>query len=161
MARTNALRVLKLLGIRFSFPCPSGVLPISALFFAYASRQADLIMVSHPTGGGYLAGILSGDVAEGTTMDVLSWSSLKSKRLVGSIDAAEVLAGSKAIDEEKSLKAAPSLLLQMPLPLYTVVDSHGLHMSLSTPRNSIDKSNRADVNLISFEFDVGNIDAMN
>lgn len=89
---------------------------------------------------------------------MLSWISHKSKRPVRSIAAAEILAAFEVIDEEKTLKTALSNLLLIPVLLVIIVDSKDLYTSLSTRRNSIDRSIRADVNYIRFQYKIGNID---
>lgn len=81
-------------------------------------------------------------------MHILSWLSYKSKRTVRSIGAAEFLAASEAIDGGQLLKSALSLLLGMPVPLYIIVDSRDLYISLSTRHKSIDKSIRAKLNVV-------------
>lgn len=82
----------------------------------------------------------------------------KSKRPVKSIGAAEILAAAKAIDEGKILKQAMSTLLGLPIRLIVALDSRDLFTSLSTKRNSVDKSIRAEVNVIRFEYETGNAD---
>lgn len=154
VAQTTALPVLKRIGTRPCLLRPSGTLQNTALVFADPTSQADHDQLS------YFAVILSGDVAEGKSTHVSSWSSHKSKRPTRSIVAAEVQAASLPIDEGKRLKPALSLQLRMPIPLNIVVDSKYLYMSLSTRRKSIDKSTRADVHVVRSELEVANSDAM-
>lgn len=47
--------------------------------------------------------------------------------------------------------------LVRPLPLHIVLDSRDLFTSLSTQRQSIDKSIQADVNVIRHEFELRNV----
>lgn len=55
---------------------------------------------------------------------------------------------------------ALSLLLKIKVKLLVIEEFKDLYTSLSTRRNSIDRSIRADVNVIRFEYEVGNIDEM-
>ena len=71
--------------------------------------------------------------------------------------AAEILAASEAIDEGKMIAKTVSQLLGIPIPLTILVDSKDLFTSMSTQRNSIDRSIRGDVGCIRFEFQTGNI----
>lgn len=86
-------------------------------------------------------------------LHTLSWSSHKSKRPVKSIGAAEILAAGEAIDEGKVLAKAYEVLLGMNIDLLIAVDSKDLFETLSTCRNSIDRSIRADVSVIRYEFE--------
>lgn len=52
------------------------------------------------------------------------------------------------------------MLLGCYIELVIVVDSKYLFTSLSTQKNSINRSNRADVNVIHFEFETGSVDEM-
>ena len=147
--------MLKNLGTRISFPRPSsGTKQVSVAVFSDAGRQSDNGQLR------YVAGVLVGPLAQGSVFHVLSWMSHKSKRPTKSIGAAEILAASEVIDEGKTLKAALSALLMIRVPLIVAVDSKDLYTSLSTRRNSIDKSIRAAVNVIRFEYEVGNVDVM-
>lgn len=62
--------------------------------------------------------------------------------------AAEILTASEAIEEGQLIKTALSMVLGSYAELVIVVDSKGLFTSLSTQRNSIDLSIRADVNVV-------------
>lgn len=75
-----------------------------------------------------------------------------------SISVDEILAGAESIDEEKVLKTAMYTLLGMLLRLLVAVHSRDLFTSLSTKRNSIDKSIRANINSIRYEYENGNAD---
>ena len=81
----------------------------------------------------------------------------KARRPVKSTAAAEILAAGEAIDDGKMLTQTLSILLGRKIELLIVLDSKDLFTSLSTQRNSIDKSVRGDVNVIRFEFEVGNV----
>ena len=56
------------------------------------------------------------------------------------------------------LKRTLSLLLGLFVELIVILDSKDLYTSLSTQRQSINRSVRADVNFIRYEFEVGNAD---
>lgn len=58
------------------------------------------------------------------------------------------------------LKSVLSILLAMRVKLAILVDSKGLYTSLSSRRNSIDKSILADVNFIRFDYEAGNVDTL-
>ena len=66
------------------------------------------------------------------------------------IGAAEILAVGEAIYERKLIKSSFSHSLCANVNLLVATDSKDLFNSLSTKRNSIDKSIRGDVNLIRF-----------
>lgn len=154
MSQIKYLRLLKKCGKHIAYPpCPkSGSLPVSVLVFSDAGRRLDSGQLS------YFAGLLVGNFQQGSLFYTLSWSSHKSKRPVKSVGAAEILAASEAIDEEKMLKMAMSLLLFNNIPLLVALDSRDLFTSLSTQRNSVDKSIRADVNVIRYEFETQHVD---
>lgn len=81
----------------------------------------------------------------------------KAKRPVRSTAAAEILAAGEAIDEGKMIAHTVSLLFGIKVELIIILDSKDLFTSLSTQKNSIDKSVRADVSVIRFEFECGNV----
>lgn len=56
------------------------------------------------------------------------------------------------------LKRTIAKLLQNDVELIRITDSKDLFSTLSTERNSIDKSIRADVNVIGFEFETKAVD---
>lgn len=71
------------------------------------------------------------------------------------------MAESEEIDEVKGLTpAVSSLLLNIEVDLMISVDSKNFYTSLSTHRNSIDQSLRAEVNCIIFEFEIHSISRM-
>lgn len=74
------------------------------------------------------------------------------------VPAAETLATGKAIDEAKILANTYSELLDMHISIRLCVDSKNLFLSLSTQRNSINRSTRADVACICYEYQVGTMD---
>ena len=89
----------------------------------------------------------------GSIFHTLSWYSHKSKRPVKSIGAAEILAAGEAIDEAKVLVKAYQVLFGIHIDLLLALDSKDLFDTLSTCRNSADRSIRADVSVIRYEFE--------
>lgn len=63
-----------------------------------------------------------------------------SKHPVKSVGAAKILTAGEAIDEGKILKSVLSILLVAHLRLFVSLGSRNFFSSLSTQRNSIDKS---------------------
>ena len=149
--RSN-LKELQRLGSTITFGRPSDgkEYSISVLVFADAGKPSESVQLST------LWGVLIGSVQEGSFYHTVSWSSHKSKRPVRSIAAGEILAAGEAIDEGIMLKRTFSLLLDLSVELIFILDSKDLYTSLSTQRQSIDRSVRADVNYIRYQFEVGN-----
>ena len=143
------LRHLKKMSTTVSFkrPAEKGNYGVSLVVFADASRQTDHGQL------GSISGLLFGELDEGSTSHVISWSSRKSRRPVKSIGAAEILAVGEGIDEGKMLRGAFSMLLGIEIDLIVVLDSKDSFDTLSTCRNATDRSVRADVNVIRFEFE--------
>lgn len=107
---------------------------------------------------GVLTGLLVGEMENNSIYHPLSWISHKAKRPVKSVPAAEILAATEGIDEGKTISSAYSELMCMDIKLRLCVDSKDLFTSLSTHRNSIDRSIRGDVSCIRFEFQTGAVD---
>lgn len=105
----------------------------------------------------YVTGLLLGDLRHVSIFHTLICSFHKSKRPVRSIGAAEILAAGEAIDKGNNISMTTSLVLGTHIPLHVVLDSKDLYTSLSTKRNLVDKSIRADVNCIRFEFERRNV----
>lgn len=61
------------------------------------------------------------------------------------IGAAQILVATETVDEGKAVKCEMSCLLRLSVPLIILLDSCDLFNSLSTPRNSTNKSIREDV----------------
>ena len=155
VTQTNMLRTLKRLGSVIKFKTPSrGEYDLSILLFADASRRIDHGQI------GYLSGLLFGPIGEGATFHLMSWTSHKSKRPVKSIGAAEILAAGAAIDEGKMLVKAYEKLLNVSVAHIVAVDSKDLFTTLSTCRNATDRSIRADVSVIRYEFETRNVSTM-
>ena len=149
----NAVRKLKKLGTVINYPRPNDTLEyeLSVLVFADASKGNDHGQF------GVLTGLLVGELKNNSIYHPISWLSHKSKRPVKSVPAAEILASAEAIDEAKSIAHAYSEILDMYIRVHLCVDSKDLFTSLSTQRNSIDRSIRGDVASIRFEFQVGKV----
>lgn len=82
------------------------------------------------------------------------------KKACRSAGAAEILAASGVIDKGKILKAEISKIVNGTGPLSNGINSKELYSSLSTRRKSIDKSIRAVVNVIRFEYEGGDVSVM-
>lgn len=105
-----------------------------------------------------IAGILDGPLSKASKSDTLSWSSHNSKRAVKSINAAEILTISEDIDSGKITKCALSCLLGLSSPLTVSHYSHDLLNSLTTFCIAVDKSIRADVRCIRYEYEMRHAD---
>lgn len=150
----NIVRKLKRLGTFICYPRPTDTsnYELTVLGFADASKPNEYGQI------GVLTGLLVGKLEQGSIFHSLSWISHKSKRPVKCIPAAEILASGETIDEAKSIAHTYRELLNMDISVQLCVDSKDLFTSLSTQRNSIDRSIRADVACIRFEFQVGCVD---
>ena len=149
----NIVRKLQKLGTKISYPRPTDKTKydLTILVFADASKGDDHGQL------GLITGLLVGEMKNDAIFHTLSWLSHKSKRPVKSVPAAEILASAEAIDEAKMISHAFSEIMNMNIGVHLCVDSKDLFTSLSTQRNSIDRSIRGDVASIRFEFQVGNV----
>lgn len=77
---------------------------------------------------------------------------------VRSICEADIFAAGEAIDEGKMLAKSLFTVFSTPVPLLITIDSKDLLTSLNTQKKSVDKSNRSDVNVIRFEFEIRAVD---
>ena len=147
------LRKLKKLGTVISYPRPTDATEydLTVLVFSDASRTDDRGQL------GILCGLLVGELKSGAIFHTASWSSFVSKRPVKNVPAAEIFAAGHGIDMGKAVAHAYSQILNMIIPVRLCVDSKDLFTSLSTQRNSIDRSIRGDVASIRYEFQVGNV----
>ena len=154
--QVNIVRQLKKLGTTIAYPRPSdnSRYELSVLVFADASRIDDCGQL------GVVTGLLIGEMKNNSIYHAISWMSHKAKRPVKSVPAAEIFAAAEGIDEGKTIAKAYSELLDMEIKLRIAVDSKDLFTSLSTQRNSIDKSIRGDVSCIRFEFQTGAVDTI-
>lgn len=87
----------------------------------------------------------------------LSLMSHKSSRPAKNICAAEILATSKALDKDYILSSTLTIFLYMDIPLVPALDTKGIHTSLSTQRNYLNRSIRSYVNCIRFELENGKV----
>lgn len=150
IAQTNSLRQLKRLGalIRYESPTTDSLKhKASICVFSDAGRVVDHCQPS------FVSGFLIDDLGKDAHFHTLSCMCEKSRRPTKSTGDAEVLAAGEAIDEGKVLRATFELLLDISIGLIVVVDSKDLYTSLSTQRNCVDRSIRADVNCIGLDFE--------
>lgn len=154
--QSAVLRKLKRFGttITYTNPPRNKHYNVSVVVFADAGRIEESAQIST------LSGVLIGPLEKGSVYYTLNWSSHKSRRPVRSIGAAEIIAVGEAIDDGKTLKSALTALLGISVQLVVVTDSKDMYTSLSTQRNSVDKSIRSDVNLIRFEFETNSVNTV-
>ena len=95
-----------------------------------------------------LTGLLIGEMKKNAIYHAISWISHKAKRPIKSVPAAEIFAAAEGLDIGKTIAKAYSELLYMDIKVRLAVDSKDLFTSLSTQKNSIDKSIRSDVSFI-------------
>lgn len=81
------------------------------------------------------------------------WSSHKARGPVKSIGAAEKLAAGEAIDIDKVIRCLYERVISVKINLVIAVDSKDLYTTLTTQRQSIDKSIRGDVGVIRYKFE--------
>lgn len=148
LSRTNYLLEHKHFGAPIHFPSVShlGLRAVSGLYFSDAGKRNGHGQLS------YLAGLLDGPFDAGFLLYTRNWMILKSKRSVKSICTVEISCSLRNHWWKKFLKSAISSLLVNFIRLITALDSGNLFTSLSTQRNSVDKSMRADIILICYEY---------
>lgn len=148
--QATQLRALQRLGTTSTYVPPSRSVDhqLSILSFSDAGRECDNAQLAH------LTGLLIGGFQRGSIFHLLAWSSHKSRRPVKSIGAAETLACGEALDDGKLLAAAAGDVFGKRVPLLIALDSRDLFTSLSTKRNSIDRSIRADVNILRHDYEL-------
>ena len=152
----NIVRKLKKLGTTIAYTRPSDKCQyeLSVLLFADASRIDDCGQL------GVITGLLIGEMRNESIYHAISWMSYKARRPVKSVPFAEIFAAAEGIDEVKTITKAYSELLDMEIKVRIAVDSNDLFTSLSTQKNSIDKSIRGDVSCIRFEFQTGAVETI-
>lgn len=158
VCQINMLRELKQHGTTVSFirPTDNSDYQLSILVFSDAGRLKD----SDSGQLGFIAGLVVGPIDKHSIFHTLSWNSHKSCRPVRSIGAAEILAAGAGIGEGKVLVQTFQALLRTKVDLSVAVDSKDLFNSLSTCRNSTDRSIRGDVSLIRYDFETNRITRM-
>lgn len=82
------------------------------------------------------------------------------KRSTKSVGAAEIVAASDATDKEKMIKIAMSLLLCSSIQLLVALHKSDLFTPFSTQQNLVDKSMRADVNVIRYNFETQHVNKL-
>lgn len=141
---------MKKLGIVTTYPTSDCEMHrLSVVLFTDAGRHHEIGQLS------YVAGLVLDDLSLGSLFHSLSWSSYRAKRPVRSVGAAEVLAAGDGIDEGQMLTRTLSSICGVDVRLIVALDSKDLFTSLSTQRQSIDKSIRADANVIRYAFERG------
>ena len=149
MRQSNAIRVFKLLGSTSCFrrPVRAGTYEVSVLFFADSAHPETKRQLA------FVGGLVIGPLYLGSVFHALSWTSHISSRPVISSASAEVLAAGCAINEGNMIKEAYKTLLGIEVHLCVVLDSKDLFLSLSTCRTPEDKSIRADVQILRYNFE--------
>lgn len=92
------------------------------------------------------------------TTSFFGWMSHKSKRPLESVVAAEILVASEAFNEVRIIAHAYQQLLSVQINIQVCVDSWDIFTSLSTPKNSVDRSIRRIFASLSYAFQVGIVD---
>lgn len=154
--QTDILRLLKKLCTVISYPRPitQSSYELSILVFADASRIDDVGQL------GVLTGLLLGPMKKDSLYHMISWVSHKAKTPVKSIQAAGIFAAAKGIDDFKIACSVYNEILDVNVKLRLCVDSKDIFSSLSTQKNSIDKSIRGDVSSRRFEFHTDAVDSI-
>lgn len=98
-----------------------------------------------------------GEFAQDSILHCASWLSHRSKPPAKSASTAVSLAAVEAINEDKILATTYSELLDMRIGIHLCLCSDDLFSSLSTQRNFIDRSIRADVDCIRYQFQLANV----
>lgn len=147
------LSKLQKLGTATHYPRPGDNLThaVSIVVFCDAGRTSDAGQLCH------IGGLLLDDLRAGSIFHAISWASHKAHRPVRSTGAAEIMAAGEGVDIGKILTQVYKTLLHAAINLIVVVDSKDLYTTLTTQRQSIDRSIRGDVGVIRFEFEVKNI----
>lgn len=127
---------------------------MSVSVFVNASRTKDVGRM------GVIIGLLIGNMYGDLIYRAVSWVFHKAKRPVRSAPAAKVFAAAEGIDEGKIVRNAYYELLDVHVKLFVCVDSEDLFSSISTQKNSVDKSIRGDVAGIRFEFEGITVDSV-
>ena len=149
----NIVRKLKRLGTTISYNRPNNdkEIELNLVMFCDASKGDKNGQL------GIITGLVMGDVEKDKIIHPISWISHKSKRPVRSTPAAEILAAGEGVDEGKVISCALTEIISIQINTNLIVDSKDLYTSMSTQRNSIDRSIRGDVSTIRFECLTGNI----
>lgn len=149
LVQATGLRHLQRIGYAVSFPrvADNQDHKLSLIVFSDTGRSSDHGYLF------YIALLLIDDIQRVSIFLVLYWSSHRSKLLVSSIGAADILAAGEEIYEGKMLFKSLYTVFSTPVPLVIEHDSKDMFTSLRTQKNSVDKSIRFDVNVIRFAFE--------
>lgn len=147
VTQINVLPDLKRFGTVTHYPCPKVDDDIRIIAFADASHSPEGSQIC------YMIGTVFGEVETNSIFHILAWASHKSRRPVKSTPAAEILAASEALDVLVPLRSAMESIIGIEIEAWELVDSKDLYQSLTTQRNSVDRSVRGDVNCIRFMFE--------
>lgn len=101
--------------------------------------------------------MLIDNLDSGSIFHVISWSSHKAHRPVRSTGAAETIAAGEGVEIGKVIDQVYNLLLMMKIDFIVAVHSKDLNTTLTTQRQSIDRSIRVDVGVIRYKSEVRNI----
>ena len=139
---------LKTLGTQSTFKRPtSGTFNLSVVMFSDAGRPSEYGQL------GYIGGIFLGPLKQGSIFHILTWRSHLSSRPNNSSGSAETLAAGVTIDDGKLIVETLKILLAGGVHLIVVFDCKNLFTLLSTCRNPVNKSMRANVSLIRFNYE--------
>lgn len=103
---------------------------------------ADASKVSGNEQLGVLVALLVVELKLNSIFHTIAWTAYKSKRPVKSVPAGEILAAAEATDKSKTIAHTYTALHGIYVKIHLCVDSKDLFTSLSTQRNSIDRSIR-------------------
>ena len=143
----NLVKKLKHFGTTSTFRAlEKGTFDISVVIFADAGRPSDHGQLA------YIAGLLIGDLKQGSIFHTVGWRSHLSMRPTKSSGSEETLAAGEAIDDGKIIAATYNLLLGEGIPLLIGVDCKDLFNCIYTCHTPTDKSIWADVSLIRHKF---------
>lgn len=101
----------------------------------------------------YIVSLMIGTVVQGNQFNLLAWASNRSRRPSKSTTAAEILSGSKSVDEIILLKNALRKVYDVKILTMVLVDSEDIYYALSSKNNEIDTSIRPAVNAMKFYFE--------
>lgn len=148
-SQSNALKLLKRFSTLCHYPFPNKQDEVRIIAFDDASHSLDGSQLC------YLIGMVYGEVTEESVLLLLSWESQSSRWPVRSTPAAEILAVSEALDEMIPLRTTMEKFLGIKVKAIAIVDIKDLYRTLTSQRNSADKSNRSDVNVMRFVYEIG------
>lgn len=121
------------------------------LAFCDAGRLVGAVQICH------IGELLLDDLNVGSTFHEIACFSHRAHRPVRFTGAAEIILAGEHIDIGKIIAQTHSLLLALHTPLVVVVESEDLFKSLTTRRQSIDRSIRGDNGVVRFEFETTNV----